>query len=351
MVRRLLLFDKAAGDSAVVGFNASGAVNLDHTNHGWRTSWDVIVPGAFTAAGLPTLALYDRTAGEGDVVGFDAGGAQNLDHTNRGWGTTWDVLIAGDFVGNGRSQLVLFDRAGGAKLVGFDASGTMNLQHTTWDWDLGDPSDVIAAGDFTGRGQDELLITDSSGLHVVRFRASGAGYVYRLNPGWPYNPLDIVTTGNFTGSGWTQIARYNRDDGKVEVVGFDVDGKFAIDHSTTGLSQTSAAMAAGDFVGSGKSQLLLYDPGTAVVFPGEAAFIEFNATGGITLYRTNPDWRATWDVMMAGDFIGNGKSQLLLYDRFFFGEADVVGFDAGGVMTLDHTNRGWRKTWTNLVVL
>ncbi len=39
------------------------------------------------------IVLYDKTAGQADVVGFDASGATNLDHTNSGWRTTWTTLV------------------------------------------------------------------------------------------------------------------------------------------------------------------------------------------------------------------------------------------------------------------
>ena len=42
--------------------------------------------------------------------------------------------------------------------------------------------------------------------------------------------------------------------------------------------------------------------------------------------------------------------KVVLYDKNA-GQADVVGFDASGVMNLDHTNLGWRQTWTTLVTL
>ena len=93
MASKVVLYDKTAGQADVVGFNAGGATNLDHTNSGWRTTWDGITAGAFTEAGFPTLMLYDRNAGQADVVGFNASGATNLDHTNSGWRTTWTTLV------------------------------------------------------------------------------------------------------------------------------------------------------------------------------------------------------------------------------------------------------------------
>ena len=93
MASNVVLYDKTAGQADVVGFDAGGAMNLDHTNPGWRNTWDVITAGAFTEARFPTLVLYDRNAGQADVVGFDAGGAMNLDHTNLGWRNTWNTLV------------------------------------------------------------------------------------------------------------------------------------------------------------------------------------------------------------------------------------------------------------------
>ncbi|HEY1979127.1 MAG TPA: hypothetical protein VGH13_03500 [Xanthobacteraceae bacterium] len=63
--------------------------------------------------------------------------------------------------------------------------------------------------------------------------------------------------------------------------------------------------------------------------------------------KANLGWRTTWDVLVVGNFIGNGKSQVLLYDRAA-GQADVVGFDLQGAMNLDYTNSGWRTTWDSL---
>ena len=44
------------------------------------------------------VLLYDRQAGEADVIGFDASGTMNLDWTNSGWRTSWDKIVAGNLV-------------------------------------------------------------------------------------------------------------------------------------------------------------------------------------------------------------------------------------------------------------
>src|SRR5205823_216391 len=49
----------------------------------------------------------------------------------------------------------------------------------------------------------------------------------------------------------------------------------------------------------------------------------------VTLDTTNSGWRTSWDPIVAGDFVGNGRQQVLLYDRAA-GQADVVGFIGTG---------------------
>ena len=55
-----------------------------------------------------------------------------------------------------------------------------------------------------------------------------------------------------------------------------------------------------------------------------------------------------WDIVVAGSFLGNGRQQILLYDRAG-GTGDVVGFDNSGKTNLDHSNTGWRNSWDVIV--
>jgi len=104
--QQLLLYDRNAGQADVVGFDDAGKTNLDFTNSGWRNSWDMIVVddflGDLLTSGLQQVLLYDHNAGQADVVGFNAQGAVNLDNTNSGWRTSWDMIVTGDFMGNGQ---------------------------------------------------------------------------------------------------------------------------------------------------------------------------------------------------------------------------------------------------------
>ena len=94
----------------LVGFDATGRMNLDTGNPGRRTTWDIIVAGNFIGNGLNQILLYDRSSGSADLVGFDATGRMNLDTGNPGWRTTWETIVAGNFVGNRPDQILLYDR-------------------------------------------------------------------------------------------------------------------------------------------------------------------------------------------------------------------------------------------------
>src|SRR5262249_1518362 len=81
-----------------------------------------------------TLNLFVRFAGLGpacDIVGFDANGAVQVDRTNLGFRSSWEVMLAGAFTRTDRDQLVLYDPDGGAlAIVGFDGTGRVDLDHT-----------------------------------------------------------------------------------------------------------------------------------------------------------------------------------------------------------------------------
>lgn len=104
-------------------------------------------------------------------------------------------------------------------------------------------------------------------------------------------------------------------------------------------------ITAGKFVGNGRSQIVLYDRAA-----GHADVVGFNNAGlEVNLDTGNDGWLTEWDVMLGGQFLQNGRDQILLYDRTG-GQIDIVGFDNAGKMNHDLVNFGVRTTWTDLAV-
>jgi hypothetical protein len=316
--------------------------NLDTTNSGWRTSWDVIVAGDFIGNGRQQILLYDRAAGQADVVGFDANGRTNLDTTNSGWRSSWDLIVVGDFIGNGRDQILLYDRAAGqADIVGFDANGRTNLDTTNSGWR--GSWDVIVAGTFIGNGRAQILLYDRTAgqADVVGFDSNGHTNLDTTNSGWR-SSWNTIVAGTFIGNGREQILLYDRTAGQADVVGFDANGHTNLDTTNSGWRTSWDTIVVGALVGSNKQQIILYDR-TA----GQADVVGFDANGNTNLDTTNGGWRTSWDLIVAGSLLGTQQQQIVLYDRAA-GQADLVGFDASGNTNLDITNSGWRTSWISI---
>jgi hypothetical protein len=317
--------------------------NLDTTNSGWRNSWDVIVAGDFIGNGRQQILLYDRAAGQADVVGFDANGRTNLDTTNSGWRSSWDVIVAGDFIGNGRQQILLYDHAAGqADVVGFDSNGRTNLDTTNSGWRSS--WDVIVVGDFVGNGRQQILLYDRAAgqADVVGFDSNGNTNLDTTNSGWR-SSWDVIVAGDFIGNGRQQILLYDRAAGQADVVGFDSNGRTNLDTTNSGWRSSWDAIVAGALIGNNKQQILLYDRAA-----GQADVVGFDSNGNTNLDTTNGGWRTSWDPIVPGALLGNNRQQILLYDRAV-GQADLVGFDSNGNTNVDMTNSGWRNSWIVIV--
>ena len=367
MTSKVLLYDRQAGEADVIGFDASGTMNLDWTNSGWRTSWDKIVAGNFVPgrtdprdhrAPRHQVLLYDRTAGEADVVGFNSTGEMNLDTTNTGWRTSWDEIVVGHFVSTGiwgdvgvggfhgdvRQQLLLYDRgAGEADVVGFDSTGKVNLDTTNSGWRTS--WDQIVVGYFLGRERQQALLLDRSAnqADIVRFDDSGHFIPETTDP-FGSNSGGMVV-GDFLGTGLDQVLRSALRIASADVFGWwpGPEGLMGLDVVVGPWRVNWDLLVTGNLLDNGLQQALLYDR-----MAGQAEIYGRNEQGNMYLLKSIDGWRTTWDAIVVGGFVGNGRQQLLLYDGTA-GEADIVGFDAAGDVNLDRTNSGWRTSWNTLV--
>jgi len=136
-----------------------------------------------------------------------------------------------------------------------------------------------------------------------------------------------------------RLVLYDRSAGQADVVGFNANGNTSLDTTNSGWRTSWDIIVSGEFIGDGRDQILLYDRSA-----GQADAVGFDANGNTNLDTTNSGWRSSWATIVAGDFIGNGLDQILLYDQVA-GQADVVGFDPNGDTDIDTTNSGWRTSW------
>ena len=92
--------------------NDAGGITLLKAQPGWRTTWDIIVPGNFGGSGRTDLLFYDRETGTGQFYSTDGGAIKEL-RTYTNWRRSWDLIIPGDFGGDGHTDLLFYDRSAG----------------------------------------------------------------------------------------------------------------------------------------------------------------------------------------------------------------------------------------------
>jgi len=124
----------------------------------------------------------------------------------------------------------------------------------------------------------------------------------------------LLCRGDFMGRKQAQIALYDPVHGDIDIVGFDAAGStMKFDYQNQGLPKQWEAMVAGDFLGNSCSQLMLYDP-TA----GTLTLASFDHNGKLARQVAYADGgtkanNQQWDTLVAGRFLPNGRSQLLTY--------------------------------------
>jgi len=335
----LNLFVRFAGLGAacdIVGFDSNGAVHVDRTNNGWRSSWDVMIAGVFTRTDRDQLVLYDRAGGALAIVGFDGTGLANLDKTDDTLGSNWTTVVAGNFIGNGRKQVLLYDKASGdVLLVGFDGAGAINLRcpdsgwRTSWD--------LIVVGNFIGNGRDQVLLYDRVGgtADIVGFNSNGNVNLDTSNTGWR-SSWDWMVPGRFLGNQTSEVWLCDRGGNVAEIVAFDEGGNFNTPRTLDPFGANRGGAIAGDFLGLNRQQIMRYSDQSGIDGDVVGVAPDLDVVAG--------DWSQPWDLLAAGRFKGTSRTEFLLYTASQ-GCAAMFGLDANGNISRRQDFSGWRTSW------
>ncbi len=159
----------------------------------------------------------------------------------------------------------------------------------------------------------------------------------RITLGLPAGSIDQEFSADFTGTGFTDLLLYNRQQGSLDILTFsdkfrqgaqnlirnNVDnqsGENALSPQRVSLSDattpvngwgSSLAIHIGDFTGSGRSEILLYDRVT-----GSLQLISLTQQLKIQKHVTLPGWGPTWELFV-GQFDGQ-HSGVFMYNPFAF---------------------------------
>ena len=306
---QLVLYDRAGGALAIVGFDNSGRANLDRTDDTIGSNWTSVVAGNFIGNGRKQVLLYDKSSGDTLLVGFDGTGHINLRRGDSGWRTSWDLITVGPFIGNHRDQVLLYDRgAGTADVVGFDSSGKVNLDTSntgwrpSWDW--------MVPGHFFGNATAEVWLGDIAGNvgEIVAFDGRG-----NFRPMEVFEPFGSNRHGAIAGDfmdlrqGREELLRYATPQGSNADIQSPLDGGHDI-VAGDWMGRAWNFLVAGRFTGASRTEYLRY-----IAADGYAEM--WGIEGIMTRLQEYSGWRSAWVLAASGRFLGNGRDQLALYDR------------------------------------
>ncbi|MDC4241185.1 NlpC/P60 family protein [Clostridium tertium] len=255
------------------------------------------------------------------------------------------VLTSVFLVGFSQMEEAKAYNAGGDGMVKFNSWDINNFNSTKDLWtqyrNQYDPErakDRIVSGDFDGNGKDEVAAFYDYGnnnAQIHRLYENGGQYNYdsawKSQEGNFYAPsiTGRVVAGDFNGDGKDEImALYYHYDTTATMFQFSLDNstqKFSMKSvwKATGVDANHmASMVAGDFDGDGKDEILLfydYENGVTGMFE-----IKTGSDGKFTSRKAweNRDFDATRirNKTVAGDFNGDGKDEVAM----FYGYGDFT---------------------------
>ena len=248
------------------------------------------------------------------------------------------VASAGDFSGDGRDDVI----AGGFKLVG---SGTFSIGNAVVYLSSSLDASTTIPNDFNGDRNSDLLIYNTVTGDVLAGLYDGSNVfsndlIITEDPatGWTVN-----ATGDFNSDGNQDIFYANTITNEIGTI--LLDGSTVLSNNpitTIDPASGLVAQGTGDFNGDDRDEIILHNPAT-----GLTLFLFLNATGTAALPPLQPvteiDVANGWTLHDTGDFDGDGKDDLLLYNTVsggimiaFVNDSTILSFS--GVMALDPTS-------------
>jgi len=230
----------------------------------------------------------------------------------------------GDFTGSGRTKLLLYRADDGDWFMGNFDKSPMNWEPVNNAIQYGDLlNDNIKTwtGDFSGSGRTELLFfnADEGNWYISSYDGTQLNWTLAGNSAEYGNLLRNIVkiwTGDFTGSGRTELLFYRSDDENWFIGSFDgaqLNWVPAGNSTQFGkLLRDGVGIWIGNFTGSGRTEVLFY-----CADDGNWSIGTFNGT--------NYDWELANNCLgfgsllrnsikiWTGDLTGGGQTELLFY--------------------------------------
>ena len=215
---------------------------------------------------------------------------------------------------NSQTPAITWLHQGDGKEYGMTTNGS-SITGGAQFWQEPDPAwAIVGQGDFDGDGiRDFVWWNSSTGQVYIMLMAgptatkSGATIYTEANTNWR-----IAATGDVNGDGITDLIWWNRLTGQVSVM--PVNGTTAVTGNNsiiyTEPDTNWRIVAAADFNGNGKAELLWWNSSS-----GQVAIGQTNGTNASTanLIWTEPN--TDWRIAGAGDLDDDGKAEIVWHNK------------------------------------
>jgi DNA/RNA endonuclease YhcR with UshA esterase domain len=311
-----------------------------------------IVAGNFLHNGLTDLAVI--SPGQGGIADYLSNGDGTFTATfspQSATHTDWDSwpnpqMVAGDFLGNGVSDIAVINPGqGGIADYVSQGNGTFaavfspqGATHTDWDsW----PKPQIVTGDFLGNGRSDLAVMNPGQGGIATYLSNTDGTFHAVfspqgatHTDWDSWLSPTIVTGDFLGNGKTDIAVLNPGQGGIADYLSNGDGTFTAIFSPQAATHTDwdswsdPKVVTGDFLGNGRTDIAVLNPGQG----GIAVYLS-NGDGTFTAVfspqaATHTDWDS-WanPTVVTGDFNGDGRTDIAVTN---VGQGGVATYMSNG---------------------
>jgi glucose/arabinose dehydrogenase len=217
-----------------------------------------------------------------------------------------------DFNGDGTSDLLgnnTLDGSVGTGLINNTVLGTVSLLiqvDPILGWNLN------ATGDFNGDSAADTIFYNSITGEISVFWMDGttilnSGIVHTLNPADTLVPFG---TGDFVGSGISQVVLYDPTTGDVEALtlnGMELGAQIPVSGLPL-LADGWTLIGAGNFNNDTKSDFLWHNTTT-----GEISYSEMNGLTAMDLVNVTTEG-LEWEVVDSADYNADGKDDILLFN-------------------------------------
>jgi hypothetical protein len=238
-------------------------------NMGLGSSALAFLAGNFTGSGTTEIAQLWNNNG---VLGLNVYGIGNgtleavFTSSNMGQGSSALAWLVGDFTGSGATEIAqLWNNNGTLGLIVYGiGNGTLEAVYTNPNMGQGSGALAFLPGYFTGAGTSTQIaqLWDNNGtLEMIVYGNVGNDNLGTVSA-FPMNQGSSALaflTGNFIGSGYTQIAQTRDNDGSLQLLIYGNIGNGSLSTVfSNDISQIPNALAwvTGDFTGTGNTQIL-----------------------------------------------------------------------------------------------